>query len=143
MMKGNYETIKTDWLNLLKLNNDLLYPMDIDLNICAQILNISILVLFRTKYGTTKIDEEQYKRGDLEYLITSANLFIGGGSDYLERPCIILYREKEPKVPFIKYSVLLNTNDKVNTAILYNKCLYSSVNNMPEDLIALVKALHA
>ena len=140
MMKSNYNIIRTEWSKLVQLNNNLIYPMDIDLDTCAQLLNISILVLFRTKYGTTKEIEEQYKRGDIEDLVTSANLFTGG-NDYLDRPCIILYREKEPKVPFIKYSVLLNTNEKVSDSVLYNKCLYSSVNDMPEDLVALVKAL--
>ena len=68
-------------------------------------------------------------------------MFTGGGSDYLERPCIILYREKEPKVPFIKYSVLVNVSDKVNTTALINKCLYTSVNEMPEDIVQLISVL--
>ena len=117
--------------------------MDTDLNTCAQMLNISILVLFRTKYGTTKDIEEQYKRGDIEDLVTSANLFTGGGRDYLERPCIILYREKEPKVPFITYSVLVNVSDKVNSSSLINKCLYTSVNEMPEDIVQLITVLNS
>jgi len=141
MVKSSYSIIESDWQKFINIHNDLLYPMDIDLDTCAKMLNISILILFRTKYGTTKDVEEQYKRGDIEDLVTSANLFTGGGSDYLERPCIILYREKEPKVPFIKYSVLVNVSDKVNTTALINKCLYTSVNEMPEDIIQLISVL--
>ena len=143
MVKASYGIITTDWLKLVKLHNNLIYPMDTDLNTCAQMLNISILVLFRTKYGTTKDIEEQYKRGDIEDLVTSANLFTGGGRDYLERPCIILYREKEPKVPFITYSVLVNVSDKVNSSSLINKCLYTSVNEMPEDIVQLITVLNS
>lgn len=143
MVKSSYNIIKTDWLKVVQLHNDLVYPMDTDLDTCAQMLNISILVLFRTKYGTTKDIEEQYKRGDIEDLVTSANLFTGGTNDYLERPCIILYREKEPKVPFITYSVLVNVSDKVNSTALINKCLYTSVNEIPEDIVRLISVLRS
>lgn len=143
MLKTNYTTIKNEWNTVVQLHNDIIYPMDIDLNSCAQMLNITILVLFRTKYGTTKEVEEIYKRGDLEDLITSANLFSPTTANdmYLERPCIVLYREKEPKVPFIKYSVLLNTSEKVDKSAIYEKCFYTNINSMPEDIIALIKAL--
>jgi hypothetical protein len=142
MLKAKFDIIKKSWPDLLTTHGDLIYPMDIDLDIYAQMLNISILVLFRTKYGVAKDIEEDYKRGNIEDLVTSSRLFTGESADYLERPCIILYREKEPKVPYLKYSVLLNTNEKVSTSVLYNKCLYTSVNEMPEDLVELAKRLH-
>jgi hypothetical protein len=142
MLKAKFDTIKTSWVKLLSTHGNLIYPMDLDLDICAQMLNISILVLFRTKYGAAKDVEEDYKRGNIEDLVTSAKLFTGTSADYLERPCIILYREKEPKVPYIKFSVLLNTSTNVSASVLYNKCLYTSVSEMPEDLVELAKRLH-
>ena len=78
----------------------------------------------------------------IEDLVTSAKLFNGGSKDYLERPCIILYREKDAKLPYIKYSVLINNNPKLNTSNIYNKCLYETIKDMPEEIVSLIDVLH-
>ena len=54
----------------------------------------------------------------------------------------------EPKklsmvISFTFIPSVINTNANVSPTILYEKCLYTNINSMPEDIIELIKTLHA
>lgn len=100
------------WKDLLALKSTQIWPMDIDLEICAKLLNITIIVLFRTRYGANgnkdavKVPDanDAVKRGDLSDLSISSTVFVPC-TQYMARPCIMLYRESEKT--FIKYSAIV------------------------------------
>jgi hypothetical protein len=104
------------WKELLALKSTRLWPMDIDLEICAKLLNITIIVLFRTRYGANGNKDavsvpdakDVVKRGDLSDLSISSTVFVPG-SHYMTRSCIMLYRESEKT--FIKYSAIVMEQD--------------------------------
>jgi hypothetical protein len=104
-----------------------LWPADVDLYLAAQLMDTSILVLHRSRYGGGKQDG---KRGDLDDLVASASLFtrIYTKSHVQSRPMCILYKDtnKESSV----YSVLTDEQ---------NIFLFPSLNHCPKDIRNLVE----
>jgi len=108
--------------------------MDIDLEICSKLLNISVLVLFRTKYGSTA-GKEGVKRGELDDLVISSTLY--ACENTLRRPCILLYRDVDKT--YAKYSALTMTTGSNNNITRGNTPLYSRADMLPSDVLNLIK----
>lgn len=117
------------WKDLLateKTANEI-WPMDIDLEICTKLLSIGILVLYRTEYGaTTKV--KGIKRGDLDDLVISST-FYRPEVDYMNRPCIILYRDREKQ--YTRFNAIINQED--------GTFIHPLVADMPTDILRLIQ----
>jgi len=71
------------------INRNKLYPNDIDLLSISELLNISILIIHRAKYGET---EDGIKRGEIDDLISSSTFF-SAKQNIMFSPLIILGKE--------------------------------------------------
>lgn len=108
--------------NVLKDNK--FFPNDINLLTITELINISILIIHRAKYGQSSGD---VKRGEIEDLILSSTL-IPAKSNFDNRPFIILSKEFD-KNNCCYYSVTEN-----------DKNIYIQYKDVPNDIKALVDA---
>lgn len=106
------------------LDDNNLYPNDINLLSITELLNISILLIHRVKYGET---EEGIKRGDIKDLIISST-FMPAKNNIYERPLIILGKEYDKK--FITYHAITEQN----------KNIYIQLKDAPSDVKILIEA---
>jgi hypothetical protein len=115
------------WINVQRtagLAN--IWPMDIDLKTIAELMNISILVIYRGKYGE---GTGTAKRGAVEDLYISSTFYHGNERSWLQRPCVMFYRiiEKDK----VSFSAIVNTTD--------DTFIHSTVSSMPKDIQELFK----
>jgi hypothetical protein len=109
------------------LENDEIYPNDLDLLSISELLNVSFLIIHRTKYGETKND---VRRGELEDLLLSSTL-IPAKTNIYNRPLIILGKEYD------KHSTCYY-------AITEKEKIYLQLKDAHNDVKSLVEAhIHA
>lgn len=106
------------------LDDNKIYPNDINLLSITELLNISILLIHRVKYGET---DEGIKRGSIKDLLISST-FMPAQNNIYERPLIILGKEYEKK--FISYHAITEVN----------KNIYLELKEAPMDVITLIEA---
>jgi len=111
------------------LDDDKLYPNDLNLISISELLNISILVIHRGKYG--KYDDS-LKRGDIDDLVLSSTLFVAK-KNMLNRPIIILNKSYD-KFKAVYYSIIEKT-DKIT----YNS-IYLQYKDIPNNVKLLIDA---
>ena len=128
--KLNVLTIRervSTWGEIVKNYSNMIWPMDLDLKIVATMMNISILIIYRGKYGEGVGTE---KRGNVEDLFISSTFYHGIEKDWKKRPCIMFYRsiDKEKVV----FSPIIHTNTT-------NVFIHKTVDNMPQDIQQLLE----
>jgi len=93
------------WNTVLQkdIENNLIWPTDLDLKTISSLMNIGILVIYRSKYGEgIDVDKKQY----LDDLYISSTFY--HGTDWKKRPCIILFRNVEKE--HITYSAVVHSD---------------------------------
>lgn len=111
------------------LDDDVLFPNDLNLISISELLNISILIIHRGKYGKY---EESLKRGDIDDLVLSSTLFVAK-KNMLNRPIIILNKSND-KYKSI-YSAIIEKTDKIS----YNS-IYLQYKDIPNNVKMLIDA---
>ena len=124
--KYNKDKIKNILDEVIKKKN--LYPNDITLKVISDIFNISILLIHRTKYGTTK---ETDKRNDLDDLRLSST-FIQCTKNMYERPLFIFNKEIEEN--YIVYNPIIEKTDKTDVNSIYIK-----YKDIPDNIKSLIE----
>lgn len=99
--------------NIIKL--DKLYPNDIHLLSISELLNVSILIIHRGKYGKS---DSKIVRGDIDDLILSSTFF-KSPDNMDERPLIILSRTNDNFKSI--YSLIIENTDNINQNTIYMK----------------------
>jgi hypothetical protein len=121
--KNTPEKDKAEIINTI-LSDNKIYPNDINLLTITELLNVSILLIHRAKYG---IVEKKVARGDIEDLIISST-FMPAQNNIYERPLIILGKENDKK--FTSYHAITEAN----------KNIYIQLEDAPEDIKILIRA---
>lgn len=115
-----YSVISVDERKLL-LNNILktyeLYPNDYYILSISELLNVNIITIHRSKYGSNKKDEE-IVRGDIEDLKLSST-FYKAPTNYENRPLIILNKYDDGRK--IIYNLVVDETLPLNQNIIYIK----------------------
>jgi len=106
------------------LDDNKIYPNDINLLSITELLNISILLIHRVKYGET---DTTIKRGDLQDLIISST-FMPAKNNMMDRPLIILGKEYDKD--FISYHAITEAD----------KNIYFQLKDSPTDIKVLIEA---
>ena len=139
----NYKTVQLFWDNFYMdttdnerrkiinkiLDDDNLYPNDLNLISISELLNISILIIHRGKYGKY---EDNLKRGDIDDLVLSSTLFVAK-NNMENRPIIILNKSID-KFKSIYYSIIQKTDN-----ITYNS-IYLQYKDIPNNVKILIDA---
>jgi hypothetical protein len=114
------------WKDVLTSHSDKMWPMELDFKIVVTLMNISILIIYRSKYGEGVVTE---KRGNIEDLYISSTFYHGSEKDLRKRPCIIFYKvlEKDKVV----FSPIIHTTNDV--------FIHKTVDSMPEDIQELLE----
>ena len=106
-----------------------LFPNDFFIIAMSKILNINIITIHRSKYGTNNKDKPVI-RGDMEDLLLSSTFYKAPIINYENRPLIILYKYYDSKkiiynliidkkiIPINEKNIYLKLSD-VPTAIQY------------------------
>ena len=113
------------WVDVLQKQGATIWPTDLDFKIIAELMNISILVIYRGKYGEGTAAAA--KRGAVEDLYISSTFY--HGMDWHTRPCIIFYRSIEK-------------NKLVFSAVVYSvddTFIHLTVDTMTKDVRALLE----
>ena len=124
---GNKERIVA-WMEVIEKQGATIWPTDLDFKIIAELMNISILVIYRGKYGEGAA--QAAKRGGLEDLYLSSTFYrgtnagAGAGADWHMRPCIMFYRTIDKDK--IVFSTLVHSPD--------DTFIHMTVNTMPKDI---------
>lgn len=106
------------------LDDNKIYPNDINLLSITELLNISILLIHRVKYGET---DTTIRRGDLQDLIISST-FMPAKNNMMDRPLIILGKEYDKD--FISYHAITEAD----------KNIYFQLKDSPTDIKVLIEA---
>lgn len=127
--KRTHGQMKQIWNDISTSNT--LWASDLDLHIAAKLLDITILVLHRSKYGVSKEDR---KRGDFDDLSVSTSLYtrLYTKEQVLRKPLCILYKDTEED-----HAVYIPIVDESGTF------LFKSLYYCPADIRALVDFLIA
>ena len=139
----NYKTVQLFWDNFYTdltdnerrkiinkiLDDNNLYPNDLNLISISELLNISILIIHRGKYGKY---EDTLKRGDVDDLVLSSTLFVAK-NNMQNRPIIILNKSID-KLKSI-YSSIIEKTDNVT----YNS-IYLQYKDIPNNVKILIDA---
>jgi hypothetical protein len=108
------------------LDNDMLYPNDLQMEAISNLFNVSILILHRGKYG--KFDPEN-ARGDLGDLVVSSTLY-PAVNNINARPLIIFNKVNEKKCS--AYYLIVEARD--------SKPLYIKMSEVPNNIRILIDA---
>jgi hypothetical protein len=121
--KSNRDELKTMWDAIMRSGG--LWAGDLDFFVAAKLMDISIMILHRSRYGV-----KEAKRGELGDLATSSSLYTlkYSMSHVRSRPICILYKDTE-------------TDHAVYSAITDQKevFLFSSLFDCPEDIKKLIE----
>jgi hypothetical protein len=125
--KTSRDEVRAMWSDIS--SSDALWPGDLDFFVAAKLMDVSILMLHRTKYGANKKNDG--KRGDIDDLATSSSLYtLKYSLAHIEkRPICILYKDVE-KDNHAVYSPITNPKDVF---------LFSSLFDCPKDIWKLVE----
>lgn len=74
---------------LSTVQSDAIFPMDIDLQITAQLLDMFVLIIFRRPYKAEDVEQGEMKD------LTVSSLLYSNPLTTMDRPLIMLYREKD------------------------------------------------
>jgi hypothetical protein len=113
------------------INKNELYPNDLYLICITKLLNISILVIHRGKYGKSNKDVE---RGGIDDLKISSSLYVAP-NNMKKRP-LLIFNKLLDKTKSI-YNIVLEKNEKDNK---YSNSIYMQYENVPENVKILVEA---
>lgn len=121
--KTGRDQLKAMWDDIMRSNN--LWAGDIDFFAAARLIDVTIMVLHRSRYGV-----KEAKRGDLSDLATSSSLYtrVYTMSHIRNRPICMFYKDNEP-------------DHAVYSAITDQKgvFLFSSLFDCPEDIQKLIE----
>jgi len=117
------EDEKVDIINAIIQDNKL-YPNDLNLISISELINISILTIHRTKYGQASKD---LKRGEIDDLLSSSTLY-PAKSNINDRPLIILAKEHDKN--YCSYYAITEIN----------KDMYIQLKDAPNDVRVLINA---
>jgi hypothetical protein len=129
--KNKLATLNTNekiaaWKEVLTKHSAIIWPMDLDLKIVSMLMNISILVIYRGKYGE---GVGTGKRGNVEDLFISSTFYHGDEKDWQKRPCIIFYRSIDKEK--VTFSPIIHTES--------DTFIHPSVSSMPKDIQQLLE----
>jgi len=113
------------WIEVLQKQKANIWPTDLDFKIIAELMNISILVIYRGKYGEGTAAAA--KRGAVEDLYISSTFY--HGMDWHIRPCVIFYRTIE-KDKLIFSTVVYSIDDTF---------IHMTIDSMPKDVRSLLE----
>tara|TARA_X000000368_G_C22862388_1_gene637106 strand:+ start:25 stop:867 length:843 start_codon:yes stop_codon:yes gene_type:complete len=104
---------------------------EIDLYALSELSNIGVLVLHFRKYHLLNPDKEKYKRGSVEDLSATCNLFINRNirKEYEKYPFLIIYAERD-RLYFINngyYNKALDVNANIKEIIKYKLKTYKDI----------------
>lgn len=125
-----YNTVTDDIKrkNILSIiNGDKLYPNDLNILSIAELLNISILIIHRGKYG--KFNEGDISRGEVSDLVLSSTFFPAKINRNI-RPLIILQRNNN-KTNYV-YNIVMDKNNI--------KDIYMKYEDVPDNIKILTEA---
>ena len=113
------------WNNVVDkdIEEELIWPADLDLKIIASLMNIGILVIYRGKYGE---GIEADKKTIFDDLYISSTFYYG--NDWKKRPCIILFRTVEKD--HITYSSVVHSE---------NIFIHKTAQNMSSNILQLLE----
>ena len=112
-----------------KIKKDGLHPNDLMIITMSEILNISILIIHRAVYGTTKNDDI---RGGLDDLIVSST-FIKALNNYKNRPLLIFFKLTDED-EITNYHLVFNKTTPVST-----KSFYLKLDDIPNEIKVLIE----
>ncbi len=112
-----------------KIKKDGLHPNDLMIITMSEILNISILIIHRAVYGTTKNDDI---RGGLDDLIVSST-FIKALNNYKNRPLLIFFKLTDED-EITNYHLVFNKTTPVST-----KSFYLKLDDIPNEIKLLIE----
>jgi len=113
------------WVEVLQKQGMNIWPTDLDFKIIAELMNISILVIYRGKYGEGAAAAA--KRGAVEDLYISSTFY--HGMEWHTRPCVIFYRSIE-KDKLVFSAVVYSVDDTF---------IHLTVDTMTKDVRALLE----
>ena len=116
----------TQWQEIFTTRPNELWPMDIDFKITAELMNISILVIYRGKYGEGK---DAGKRGDIDDLAISSTFYYADEKKLGKRPCVLFYRTLEKDR--IVFSPIVHNDTNI--------FIHRTTESMPKDIQDLIK----
>jgi hypothetical protein len=116
----------SQWQEIFTTCSNEIWPMDIDFKITAELMNISILVIYRGKYGEGK---DAGKRGDIDDLAISSTFYHADDKKWNKRPCVIFYRTLEKDR--IVFSPIVHNDDDI--------FIHRTTESMPKDIQDLLK----
>ncbi len=99
--------------NIIK--SDKLFPNDIHLLSISELLNVSILIIHRGKYG---LSDNKMVRGDMDDLILSSTFF--KSPDNMEERPIIIFSRTNDNFKSI-YSLIIENTDNITQTSIYMK----------------------
>lgn len=114
------------WEQIALKANTILKPMEVDLYVLAFLLDISILVIHRSKYGV----KAAAKRGDLEDLSVSCTFFTPKHTPWKQRPVCMFFKEQTTTATSFK--CIINAD----------KQFFQHVATIPKDIMQLLEHLH-
>jgi hypothetical protein len=119
------------------ISKDNLYPNDLYLLCITRLLNISILVIHRGKYGKSNKDIE---RGGIDDLKISSSLYTAP-NNMNNRP-LLIFNKLLDKTKSI-YNIVLEKNENTNGLDIKNKyinSIYMQYKDIPDNIKILIEA---
>lgn len=119
------------------INKNELYPNDLYLICITKLLNISILVIHRGKYGKSNKDVE---RGGIDDLKISSSLYVAP-NNMSNRP-LLIFNKLLDKTKSI-YNIVLEKNENTNGLDIKNKytnSIYMQYKDIPDNIKILIEA---
>lgn len=111
------------------LDKDSLYPNDFHLDSISKLLNVSIFVIHRGKYGTSNVGDNRKGMDDLE----KSSSFFSSTSNIKERPFILMYKIDDSIQNHTNYFLIVNV-DKPNEFYMKYADLHENIRNLVENI---------
>jgi len=111
------------------LDKNSLYPNDFYLDSISKLLNISIFVIHRSKYGTSNVGDNRKGMEDLD----KSSSFFSSRSNIEERPFILMYKIDDAVHNYTNYFLIVNV-DKPDEFYVKYADLHENIRNLVENI---------
>lgn len=111
------------------LEKNSLYPNDFYLDSISKLLNISIFVIHRSKYGTSNVGDSRKGMEDLD----KSSSFFSSRSNIEERPFILMYKIDDAVQNYTNYFLIVNV-DKPDEFYVKYADLHENIRNLVENI---------
>jgi hypothetical protein len=116
--------VEEAWNTLVHM--DILWPMDLDMYLASTLLDCTVLMIHRSKYGVS-----EGERGALSDLSLSSSLYAANysPSHIQSKPIVMLYKDMKKESEYASYYAIVDAHDKF---------LYHTLAQCPKDVQLLV-----